>query len=452
MLPIAAIVGRPNVGKSTLFNALIRQQKALTHDEPGVTRDRIYGEVRWTPRSYALVDTGGLVLDDQQQFDAEVLDQAKEAVQECHVAILVVDAREGLTPVDRDAAQLLRASGKPVLLAANKVDGPELEHLTAEFHELGLDILPVSAAHRYNLRELGERIEGMFSEDAWAGPAEGEEEDEPGGLRLAMLGRPNAGKSSIINALIGERRLIVSDVPGTTRDCVDVILEKGGRRYTFVDTAGVRKKGKVEHGIERFSVLRSFTASRRADVSVLVVDAAQGLTTQDKKLLAFLDKEKTPFILAVNKIDLAPRSGLPHLEEFFRKALAFCSHVPVVYTSALTRAGLGGLLPLAEKLKEECGRRQGTGELNRAMRTALDTHQPPLVKGRRAKFYYLTQPETNPPTFIFFVNDPALVKDSYVRYLETRMRKLFTLKMCPIRVFFKASHENKDKPGKRRAS
>ena len=448
MLPIAAIVGRPNVGKSTLFNALIRQQKSLTHDEPGVTRDRVYGEVRWTSRSYAVVDTGGLVLDDQQQFDAEVLDQAKEAVQECQVAILVVDAREGLTPVDRDAAQLLRSSGKPILLVANKVDGPEQEHLTAEFHELGLDIMPVSAAHRYNLRELGERIEALFSEDSWAEEAE----EEPGGLRLAMLGRPNAGKSSIINALVGERRLIVSDVPGTTRDCVDVTLERGERRYTFVDTAGVRKKGKVEHGVERFSVLHSLTASRRADVSVLVVDAAQGLTTQDKKLLAFLDKEKTPFILAVNKTDLAPREGLRHLEEFFRKALDFCAHVPVIYTSAVTKAGLGGLLPLAEKLHEECGRRLGTGELNRAMRTVLETHQPPLYKGRRAKFYYLTQPEANPPTFVFFVNDPELVKASYVRYLETRLRKLFTLKMCPMRVFFKASHERKEPGGKRRAS
>jgi len=404
--------------------------------------------VRWTPRPYALVDTGGLVLDDQRQFDAEVLDQAKEAVQECQVAILVVDAREGLTPVDRDAAQLLRSSGKPILLAANKVDGPEREHLTAEFHELGLDMLPVSAAHRYNVRELGERIESLFAEDSWAE----EVEDESGGLRLALLGRPNAGKSSIINALIGERRLIVSDVPGTTRDCVDVTLERGHRRYTFVDTAGVRKKGKVEHGVERFSVLRSLTASRRADVSVLVVDAAQGLTTQDKKLLAFLDKEKIPFILAVNKIDLAPRSGLPHLEEFFRKALAFCAHVPVVYTSAVTRAGLGGLLPLAEKLREECGRRLPTGELNRAMRTALDGHQPPLVKSRRAKFYYLTQPETNPPTFVFFVNDPELVKPSYARYLEARLRKLFTLKMSPLRVFFKASHERREPGGKRRAS
>jgi GTP-binding protein len=450
MLPIAAIVGRPNVGKSTLFNALIRQQKALTHDEPGVTRDRIYGEVRWTSRPFALVDTGGLVLDDQEQFDAEVLDQAKEAVAECSVAILVVDARDGLTPVDREAAALLRASGKPILLAANKVDGPEQEHLTAEFHELGLELMPVSAAHRYNLRELGERIEALFGEDAWAGPDE--PDDEPGGLRLAMLGRPNAGKSSIINALIGERRLIVSDVPGTTRDCVDVTLERGERRYTFVDTAGVRKKGKVEHGVERFSVLRSFTASRRADVSVLVVDASQGLTTQDKKLLSFLDKEKTPFILAVNKTDLAPRSGLSYLEEYYRKALAFCAHVPVVYTSALTKAGLGGLLPLAEKLHEECGRRLSTGELNRAMRTALETHQPPLFKGRRAKFYYLTQPESNPPTFVFFVNDPELVKASYVRYLETRLRKLFTLKMCPLRVFFKASHERKEGTGKRRAS
>jgi len=449
MLPIAAIIGRPNVGKSTLFNALIRQQKALTHDQPGVTRDRIYGEVRWTARSYAVVDTGGLVLEDQGQFDAEVLEQAREAVVECQVAVLVVDARDGLTPVDREAAQLLRASGKPILLAANKVDGPEQEHLTAEFHELGLEMLPVSAAHRYNLRELGERIEALFGDEAWADEVP---EEESGGLRLALLGRPNAGKSSIINALIGERRLIVSDEPGTTRDCVDVTLERGDRRYTFVDTAGVRKKGKVEHGVERFSVLRSLAASRRADVSVLVVDAAQGLTTQDKKLLAFLDREKIPFILAVNKIDLAPRSGLPHLEEFFRKALSFCAHVPVVYTSAVTKAGLGGLLPLAEKLRAECGRRLTTGELNRAMRAALDGHQPPLVKTRRAKFYYLTQPETNPPTFVFFVNDPVLVRDSYVRYLETKLRKLFTLKMCPLRLFLKASHERRESGGKRRTS
>jgi small GTP-binding protein len=559
MLPLVALVGRPNVGKSTLFNALIKRRKAITHDRPGVTRDRVYGEVRSASRPFAVVDTGGLVLSDQKGLDAQVLEQAREAVRTCHLALLVVDAREGLNPVDEEAADLLRKSGRPVLVAANKIDGPEQEKLVADFLVMGLEVQPVSGAHRHRVQELAERIADLLAEtgavwpeepaaapakervkgragrrkgepagkstreqapepagkqareqagqpgDREQGPEEGlaeeptgkrareqargqagdlggdkehgpegggaeeqaggpsgyregpeggqaeeqaEEQDreqpsEQAGLRLALLGKPNAGKSSIVNRLLGERRLIVSDQPGTTRDSVDVTVERGGRRYTFVDTAGVRRRTKIDDSLERFSVTRALAASRRADVAVLVADATEGITAQDKRLLTFLDEEKKPFIVAVNKVDLAPRSEQASLKRGFAEALSIVAHAPVIYTSAVTGAGLGGLLPLAEKLFAESSRRIGTGELNRALREVTTRHQAPMVKGRRAKFYYLTQPETNPPGFVFFVNDPEIVKPSYVRYLDKQLRKLFNLNMTPIRIHFRPSHNKK---------
>jgi GTP-binding protein len=439
MPAIVAIVGRPNVGKSTLFNRLLRQNLAIIHDEPGVTRDRLYAETEIGGRRVALVDTGGLTVVETPGADVRegIFNQAREAVEEAQAILLVMDGREGLTPLDQSVAEFIRRSGKPTLLAVNKVDGEEQEGLrTAEFHALGFPLAPVSAAHGFGLDVLRERLAG----ELLASVPEPEESHIEAGLRLAMLGRPNAGKSSMINALIGKNRLLVSAEAGTTRDAVDVTFERDGKRYTFVDTAGVRKKTKVEEGLEHFSVLRALAASKRADVVVLVLSANEGLTTQDKKLVSFLDKEKTPFLIAVNKLDLVPRAEGKEVKEMFRRELKIAAQAPILFTSTLTRTGLSQILPLAETIDAECKVRVSTGELNRAMRKALDKHQPPVVKFKRAKFYYLTQVESTPPTFIFFVNNKELIKPSYQRYLENSLRKLFGLTHAPVRVFFKSSH------------
>ncbi|WP_457570473.1 ribosome biogenesis GTPase Der [Desulfovulcanus sp.] len=439
MLPFVVIAGRPNVGKSTLFNRLIGKNKALTHDRPGVTRDRIYGEVRKGGTPFALVDTGGLILDADsvsEGIEKEILAQTHEAIESADLVLLVVDAREGINPLDEQLAEMLRQSNKPVHLVVNKVDGLEKKDvLVSDFYGLGFDLTPVSAAHGHNISQLLEDIRAKLP----LGEIEEDAQDRAPGLRLCLLGRPNVGKSSMINALVGENRLIVSPVAGTTRDSVDVILERDSKLYTFVDTAGVRKKRRIRDTLERFSVLMSLKSSKRAQVVFLLLDALEGVLAQDKKLLSFLDREKTPFIVVVNKIDLIPRSKIAQLKEYFRQELKFCSHAPIVYTSTISKAGLGSLLPLAEKLWAECQKRVTTGLLNRLIKEATSRHQPPLVKGKRAKFYYMTQASICPPEFVFFVNNKNLIKPSYVRYLERQIRKLFDMNMAPIRIYFRDS-------------
>ncbi len=437
MLPYVVIAGRPNVGKSTLFNRLIRKNKAITHDRPGVTRDRLYGVVRHEDEErFALVDTGGLVLDSRDDLEKEIFSQAGEALEMADLILLVVDGREGLTKVDQQLAEMLRQSNRPVLLTINKVDGQEKSHLlAADFFSLGIDLITVSAAHGHNISKLVEDILARLPD-----VSPDEKADRHKGLRLSFLGRPNVGKSSLVNAISGENRVMVSSTAGTTRDCVDISLERDGRFYTFIDTAGVRRRTTISDDLERFSVLKALKSSKRADIVFLVLDALSGVVAQDKKLLSFLDREKTPFTVLINKIDMIPRPQQNKIKEMFRDELSFCAHAPVVYTSAITRAGLGGLIPLAEKLWDQCQTRIGTGELNRLVRDATARHQPPSVKGRRAKIYYLTQAGANPPEFVFFVNNPDLMKASYRKYLEKQIRKIFRLDMAPLRLVFRASH------------
>jgi GTP-binding protein len=433
--PLAAIVGRTNVGKSTLFNRLARRQKSITHARAGVTRDRIYAEVNGGPRPFAVVDTGGLSLQ-EEGLDREIFEQAREAIEEAEAVLLVVDGREGLTSLDEQLAEFVRKSNKPVRLVVNKVDGAEQEPaFTSEFYSLGLPMSAVSAAHGYGCPELLEAIPDMLP------PEEAPPEPEAArqGLRLVLLGRPNVGKSSMINALLGQQRLIVDAEAGTTRDSVDVLLDKDGVRYVFLDTAGVRRKSRVRDSLERFSVLRALKSSKRAQVAILVLDAVQGMTHQDKKLLAFLDREKTPLVVAVNKVDLVAAQDRSKLRKYFELEMRFCPHVPVIYTSSVTRDGLGGILPLAEKLWQESSKRIPTGELNRGLQQILGKHQPPMVGNRRAKMYYLTQPETSPPAFVFFVNDHRLVTASYERYLEKQLRRVFGFQMAPLRLVFRTS-------------
>lgn len=445
MLPIIALLGRPNVGKSSLFNRLLRQNKAITHDLPGVTRDRIYGEVTEEDVRFAVIDTGGMLPDATEQdgggMDKSVFEQATEALSEADVALFVVDGREGMTMLDQAVSEKIRASGKPVLLVVNKVDGPEQEaKATADFHALGFEIATVSAAHGYGLNSFRERIAELAKPFVTPELPSGPEL----GLKLCMLGRPNAGKSSLVNELVGEARQIVSDVAGTTRDSVDVGFEKDGRRYTFVDTAGVRRRAVITDHLEKLSVYRALSSSKRADVTILVLDAMEGLSHQDKRLIAYLAEQRTPFMVVVNKLDLVHKERLEELREAYGEALRICSHVPVLYISALTGAGTHKILPLAEEIRRECVLRIGTGALNRAMSEAITKHQPPVIKRRRAKFYYLTQADEDPPMFVFFVNDAELVTAAYGKYLENQLRKLLGIKKAPLAAVFRSSHEKKE--------
>ncbi|NDV17825.1 ribosome biogenesis GTPase Der [Pseudodesulfovibrio sp. JC047] len=448
MLPIVALVGRPNVGKSTLFNRLLRKSRAITHDMPGVTRDRIYGECQMGDVRFDLIDTGGMVLESEatpelsKDFEDEIFEQAQEAINEANAIIFVVDGKEGLTPLDQQAAEYVRRSGKPVFMLVNKVDGSEFEaEMTSEFHELGIDFLPVSAAHGYKLHDVRHRVK-QFVVDL--NLPEEEDDGIEKGLRLTMLGRPNAGKSSIINAVIGKDRLIVSDVAGTTRDSIDVTFEKRGKRYTFVDTAGVRRRANIQEHLEKISVIRALKNSKRSDVTILTIDITLGVGRQDKRLIEFLSKEKTPFIVVVNKADLVPRKETNRALEAFRNELRIIPHVPIVMTSAHKGVGVGKLLPIAEAMRQECKIRIGTGILNRSLQAVLERQQPPVVKRRRPKFFYVTQADEEIPTFVFFCNDHTLVKTSYIRYLENQFRKMLGIKTAPVNIVFRSSHDKKE--------
>ena len=439
-LPLVALVGRPNVGKSTLFNRLIKRRVSITHDMAGVTRDSIYSEVRGDTRSYALVDTGGLVPGSSDEIEMNIVDKAREAMAGADLILFVVDGRTGLHPQDDQVGRFLRQSGKEVRVVVNKVDGPDLEErMAADFYALGFPLDCVSSSHGYGMGDLRDMIEGSLppieTPDEAAGLSQG-------GLKIALLGRPNAGKSSTINAILGRKRLMVSSEAGTTRDCVDVTVQRGEKTYTFVDTAGVRRKSKVTDSLEYFSVVHSMQAAKQADVVVLVLDVMDGVVGQDKRLLSFLDTEKVPFIIVVNKIDLLTKDQLAKAKKELVDQFAFCAHVPVLFSSSVSMAGLGGLLPLVEKLWEQCGQRVTTGELNRLVKMVTERHQPPVMGGRRGKIYYMTQADSRPPTFVFFVNDEKLFHGSYVRYLENQLRKVFRMDKTPIRMVFRSSHDN----------
>ena len=449
-LPKVVLVGRPNVGKSTLFNRLIRSNRAITHDRPGVTRDRLEGIVRRKNMpEFGVIDTGGVTLDERavvqegpegiRGFEAEILQQVHTATEEAAVLAFVVDGKDGLLPTDEYLADHLRRLNVPVLCVVNKVDGAELEdRLTAEFHALGFPVLAVSAEHGFNLLELCDTLCSMIPDSAFVDPI------EPPALRLAMLGRPNVGKSSLINALSGEKRMIVSNVAGTTRDSVDVRFSVDNHDYVFVDTAGVRRKTRITDTVEKYSANSSIKSAGKADVTLLTLDAIEGVSSQDKRLMDMLNTRKIPFVILINKSDLVPATKLKDVVKAAREMLGFCSHVPILTVSAKSGAGLEKILPLASEVHEECQVRVPTAQLNRAMQTALTSHQPPLVKGARPKFFYLTQAESEPPTFVFFVSDAERVSPTYARYLESSLRKTFQIRYAPMRVKLRSSHK-KDK-------
>ena len=434
--PLVAIVGRPNVGKSMLFNKLTGQRTSIVEDTPGVTRDRIYGSCEWCGRTFSLVDTGGI----EPGTDSEMLKfmrrQAEVGIELADAIIMVVDVHSGVTAADQDVATMLRKSGKPIALAVNKCDsvGP-VNPDVYEFYSLGIgDLFETSAIHGHGTGDLLDWVLENIPEDS------GDEEDSDV-IKVAIVGKPNVGKSSLLNRILGEERVIVSDVAGTTRDSVDVRFERDGQDYVFVDTAGVRRRTKITDIVEKYSVNAALKSTTKADVTLLTLDATEGVSQQDKRLMDLLDTRKIPFMVLVNKCDLVPAGQLKQLLQNVSEMLAFCKHVPILTVSALKGTGLNKILPMARKIHEECAIRVPTGQLNRAMEEVLTRHQPPVVKRVRAKFFYLTQAESQPPTFVFFVSDADRVPESYARYLERALRRIFGITHAPMRLHLRSSHK-----------
>ncbi|NLE77911.1 MAG: ribosome biogenesis GTPase Der [Chloroflexi bacterium] len=451
--PIVAIVGRPNVGKSTLFNRLVGRPHAIVEDLPGTTRDRLYGECEWQGYTFIVVDTGGLELrqgktattteplaTSSAAFLNEIRSQSELAMDEADVIVLLVDAREGITSADQDVAELLRRSEKPVILAANKADNEERRHQALEFYGLGLGtVWPISALHGTGTGDLLDEVVAQFADIPDVGPDEDEEEDE-NLAKIAIVGRPNVGKSSLLNAILGTERAIVSPVAGTTRDAIDTYLEWEDQPVLVIDTAGIRRRGKIEAGVERYSFMRAIKAIRRSDVVLLMVDAAQGVTAQDAHVAGYILEEDKSVVVLVNKWDLVVKDSYTFLEytKKVRRQLRFLNHVPVLFISAQSRQRVDKVLPLALEVRQERMVRLSTSQVNNIMRSAMAQHAPPSKAGKRLHLYFATQSGVNPPSFLFFVNDPKLVHFSYQRFLENQIRAVHPFVGTPVRLEFKA--------------
>lgn len=427
--PVVAIVGRPNVGKSTLFNRLVGNRVAIVEDEPGITRDRLYRDTEWAGRVFTLVDTGGLDFAGSGDIPRQVRRQVELAIEEADVILFLVDARAGLTSTDEDTAALLRRTRKPVLLVANKVEDFQRPGQLAEFYRLGLgEPIPVSAAQGMNTGDLLDRLVSVL-------PPETGEEEEADTIRIAVIGRPNVGKSSLVNAILGEERVIVSEIPGTTRDAIDTWFEREGQRYILVDTAGIRRKSRIEEAVEKYSVIRSFKAVDRCEVALVVLDALEGVTDQDKRIAGYAHEQGKASVLVVNKWDLVDKDSHTHqrFTELIRRELAFMTYAPVVFVSALTRKRISRLLEMVNLVAQQQCLRISTSDLNRLIRDAVLRNPPPAAKNKRLKIFYATQGGVKPPTFILFVNDPELMHFSYLRYLENQLRAAFGFEGTPIR-------------------
>ena len=435
--PVVAIVGRPNVGKSTLFNRIIGKQLAIVEDVPGVTRDRNYAKAAWEEKRFLLVDTGGFEPDGEDPMFIKMREQTTLAIEEADFIIFLLDGQEGLLPADIEVSHRLRASGKPVLYAVNKVDGARHEALLPDFYRLGVDALfPLSAQHGQGIFELMEALRGILPERV----EEPLQEPAASVPRIAIIGRPNVGKSSFINSLMGEGRMIVSDVPGTTRDAVDSAYRYYGREYVLVDTAGIRSRGKISRGIEKYSVVRALKSLERADVALVLIDAAEGITEQDERIAGLAHEAGKGIIVVLNKWDLVPGKETAFKEhmELARQRLKFLDYAPVLTVSALTRQRVTKVFEEVDKVVAECDKRIPTAELNKLLEKLVAAHEPPLYRSRRVKYFFTTQAATKPPTFIVFVNYPEGVHFSYIRYLENGLRKAFGFQGTPLRIFAKS--------------
>ncbi|WP_258359025.1 ribosome biogenesis GTPase Der [Moorella sulfitireducens (nom. illeg.)] len=432
--PVVAIVGRPNVGKSTLFNRITGTRVAIVEDTPGVTRDRLYRDADWRGRQFTLVDTGGIAARTDDPLVVQVRRQAEIALEEADVILFVVDARSGLTADDEEVAELLRRSGRPVILVTNKVEDFRDPTMIHEFYRLGLgEPLPVSAIHGLNIGDLLDRIVDLLPETA-------AEEDGPA-LKVAVVGRPNVGKSSIVNRLLGEERVIVSDLPGTTRDAIDTYFRRGEKEYILIDTAGMRRKSRIANPTEHYSVLRALKAVDRADVVLVVLDGTEGVTEQDKKIAGYGHEQGKASIIIVNKWDLVPKDDktITRYEERIREELSFMSYAPILFVSALTGQRVAKILPAIDAVGAEASHRVATSTLNSVVQEAIMLTPPPAVKGQGVKIFYATQVRVKPPTFIFFCNRPEDIHFSYQRYLENQLRQAFGFEGTPLRLLFRRS-------------
>jgi GTP-binding protein len=431
MKPIVAIVGRPNVGKSTLFNRITRSKDALVDNSPGVTRDRHYGDASWNDIEFTLVDTGGFTEGDD--FAEAIRFQVHQAIADADVIVLLLDGKEGISPFDQDVINILRTVDKPIFYTVNKIDGAEQEVMLSDFYQLGIDNLyPLSAEHRYGVNDLLDNLVESLKGIA----AEAAEESDQQWIKLAVVGRPNVGKSSLINRILGENRLLVSDMPGTTRDAIDSVFKLDGKSYLLVDTAGIRRKGKVSQKLEKFSIIKALRSLDRCDVALIVMDAGEGVTDQDIAIAGYAHERGCGCILLLNKWDLVDKDNktVKVYTERLRDQAKFLSFAPALTISALTGQRVTKIFKLVNTVYDQYQRRIGTGLLNRIFERAIEKNEPSLHRGTRIKFYYAVQISTKPPTIVCFVNYPQAVHFSYKRYLINQLREGAGLDRTPIRL------------------
>ncbi|MDG0875272.1 ribosome biogenesis GTPase Der [Paenibacillus thiaminolyticus] len=429
--PVVAIVGRPNVGKSTIFNRVIGDRLAIVEDKPGVTRDRIYGTGEWNGKPFSVIDTGGIEVYGEDEMLRSIRVQAELAIEEADVIVFMCEAKSGVTQADEEVAEILFRSGKPVVLAINKVDNLQRMDDVYEFYSLGFgDPVPISGSHGTGLGDLLDEVVHRFPETT-------EEEYDEDVIRVALIGRPNVGKSSLVNAILGEDRVIVSDIAGTTRDAIDTPFEKDGQRFVLIDTAGMRKRGKVYETTEKYSVMRSMKAIERADVVLVVINGEEGIIEQDKHIAGYAHEAGKAALFVVNKWDVVEKNDrtMHEFETKIRDHFLFMPYAPIVFLSAKTKQRLHKLLPVIEHVAEHHAKRIPTHLLNDVVSDAVAYNPPPTDKGRRLRINYATQVAVKPPTIVIFVNDPELMHFSYERYLENRIRTSFDFEGTPIRLF-----------------
>jgi GTP-binding protein len=436
---VVAIVGRPNAGKSTLFNRLIKQRRAITEKTPGVTRDRIEAELEWEGRRFVLVDTGGFT-DSEDSIIAQVRKQALYAIDEADVVIHLLDSKIGVSPEDMELMRLLREKGKKTILAVNKIDTPSKKDLIYEFFKLGDEPLPVSAQTGYGIEELLERVISYLPKKVQE-EVGGESNSSGDYPKIAIVGRPNTGKSTLVNTLLGKERVIVSPLPGTTRDSVDSLCRYYGKPYILIDTAGIRRRSRIEESIEYYSVTRAFKSIERADVVVLLIDATEGITDQDQKIAEIIRENNKSAIVAFNKWDLVekPEERLRFLMAEFERKLPHLSYAEVLTISGLHKKRVTKLFPLVEEILKERKKRIPTGELNRLIKKIKEELMIPTYRGKEVKIYYLTQAETEPPGFVLFVSHPEAIKEYHRRYIENLLRERFGFKGSPVRIYIRES-------------